>query len=60
MDAAGAMTGRGALNDDDFFRLRVDGEAQLWDLVVTGDAIEELTWHRADRSQLAVGAVDPD
>ena len=60
VDAALGMTGQGAPDDDDFFRLHVDGEAQLWDLEVTGDAIDQLTWHRADRSQIAVGAVDPD
>jgi hypothetical protein len=54
------MRGLGSPDDTDMFRLTTSGDAQLWQVQLTGTGVDRLAWIRADGTVLGEGYVDPD
>jgi hypothetical protein len=54
------MRGRTTVGDDDYYRVTVDGEPQLWGIDVTGGALDRLEWVQADGVTLASGTISGD
>jgi hypothetical protein len=53
MDSATVMRGRLHEGDRDAFRVRIDGDLQLWEAVLEAEAGGVLSWIKADGTQLA-------
>ncbi len=60
LEAGTVMRGRLSPGDDDYYRVTVAGEPQLWQIDVTGSQIGLLEWVQADGVALARGALSPD
>ncbi len=59
--AAGAeMRGWATPGDDDYYRVTVGGDPQLWQIDVTGSAMDLLSWVQPDGTGLAAGTVAVD
>ena len=54
------MAGRSSFEDDDFFQLDVTGEPQLWQLDVTGQGIDHVSWVHRDGSDLVAAEIASD
>ena len=46
--------------DDDYYRVTVAGDPQLWQIDVAGSALDLLSWVQADGLALAAGTVSDD
>ena len=57
-DTTQVMRGRGGAMDPDYFVITTVGQPELWQISVTGDAIEQLTWVGPDGGDLGVAALD--
>ena len=54
------MAGRAGYDDDDFFELTVTGDAQLWQLDVTGRGLDHVSWVHRDGSDLVAAEIPSD
>ncbi len=59
-DPSVVARGRALGVDVDYFRARIDGDPQLWQVDARGHGISALTWVRANGERLADGAVSAD
>jgi hypothetical protein len=60
IDPALGMRARGHREDKDVFRLRTDGEPQLWQVDVAGSEIRRLEWIRAAGNVITQGDIDEE
>ena len=59
--AAGTeMRGWATPGDDDYYRVTVGGDPQLWEMEVSGGGIDLLAWVQGDGTALASGTVSAD
>ena len=54
------MRARATAGDNDYYRVTVAGDPQLWQIDVAGSAIDLLSWVQADGTGLATGTVSED